>query len=241
MQLFLRLSATTLVAHCFCVGMPNNLESPYGLAFSPSTVIASRFNSSGNIELMKYSLGDEYQTYFQHAVQQYGSPMDRNRDMSSAVSIFQKAIGPVTKSLSEQLGQMPEYAALFIPSIFDWKVRNAAVSAVFGDHLDRAIRPGWAREATCPGYRFLEGENLGRRLEECVDEGPENMILVLEYENDYLYAWLMEVEFELQTYPVHLQEICKECGERFRDVSQLKWTLGPIPNFARANAGLGNR
>ncbi|KAH7388822.1 hypothetical protein BKA66DRAFT_558755 [Pyrenochaeta sp. MPI-SDFR-AT-0127] len=131
--------------------------------------------------------------------------------------MFQKAVAPITERLSKQLGHMPEYTTLFIPSIFDYNVRDAAASAVFGDYFDRAVRPGWTREATCPGFGFLEGKNLGRKPEECVDGGPVNVILVFEYENDYLYAWLMEVEFELQTYPVILKEICKECGESFQE------------------------
>jgi hypothetical protein len=40
-------------------------ESPYGLAFSPTTISASRYNTSGGIEISKFPVGLEYQRYYE--------------------------------------------------------------------------------------------------------------------------------------------------------------------------------
>lgn len=48
--------------------------------------------------------------------------------------------------------------------------------------------------------------------------GPSNLILLLEYEKEYLYVWLKEVAFGMGTYPVDSQIFCEECGGRFREV-----------------------
>jgi hypothetical protein len=88
--------------------------------------------------------------------------------MRRAESLFHDYVIPVTESLSRQLGYAPEYAALFITSIISHMVRNAAINGVLGDYGERAVRPGWSREATCPGFEVLEGKYLGQAPGECV-------------------------------------------------------------------------
>lgn len=90
---------------------------------------------------------------------------------------------------------------------------------MLGNYFGRPIRPGYSREASYTGYGFLDGKNVSRAPEESIDGGPLNMVLAFGFEKDYLYAWLMLVEFELGSYPVMLNRLCKDCGERLQQVS----------------------
>ncbi|KAH7384460.1 hypothetical protein BKA66DRAFT_462239 [Pyrenochaeta sp. MPI-SDFR-AT-0127] len=196
--------------------MPPSRESRFGLSFSPTTVIASRFNSSGSIELTEFSASSEYQTYYRGAVHKL-HVSDHDIDEANVKSIFHQTISPITESLNEQIGHVPEYAALFLPSIFDSRTRIAAADAIFLD-AHYATKTGSSRQAACYGYGFLEGKNLGLPPYECTENGPENFIFVLEYEEEYMYAWLLDVAFELGTYYVKQEKVSKGCGEGYRKV-----------------------
>ncbi|CAO2658226.1 Nn.00g059490.m01.CDS01 [Neocucurbitaria sp. VM-36] len=208
----------TVAAGCTRGSISDPLESPFGLTFTPTTVIASRFNASGSVELTKWRLGTEYQKYYQDAASNFDPQERETYDLkNSTIALFQEAATPITESLSKRLGKKPEYAAIFVPSVFSYVDRDAAANAVLGKYLGRAVRPGMSQQATCPGFGFLDCRNLGREPEECVDEGPPSLIVVLEYEKEYLYVWLMEVVFDLGTYVSIHKVLCKECGERTRD------------------------
>ncbi|KAF1358551.1 hypothetical protein EJ07DRAFT_123746 [Lizonia empirigonia] len=165
------------------------------------------------IELTTNPLGPAHEAIYHDAVEHFDTQPTKPGNLSHA-TVFLEAIKPMTESLEKQLGHPPVYKSLFVLSIFHSTVRDAAEGILTEDQLDQPFRLGWAREATCPGYGFLECRNLGRTREECVDGGPVNLIIALEYEKEYLYAWLMEVEFELQTYPAMHSGFCRECGER---------------------------
>ncbi|KAH3914046.1 hypothetical protein HBI56_054280 [Parastagonospora nodorum] len=51
-------------------------------------------------------------------------------------------------------------------------------------------------------------------MEECKDEGPENLILTLEYEREWLYIWIQVVDFEMGICSVHCKRFIREPGER---------------------------
>ncbi|KAF1842212.1 uncharacterized protein K460DRAFT_435543 [Cucurbitaria berberidis CBS 394.84] len=215
---FIRFIAIITLARCVCTGVQKNLESPFGLTFSPTAIIASRFNASGAVEVTRHPVSPEYQAYYDNAVHGDGSPIG-TRYMNNATAMLYHAVVPVSESLRKQLGHSPEYRALFLPSVFDYNMWNAAIEAVAPNNpLDRFIKFGSFQQAACHGYGFLQGEHLGRAPEEHNnDDGPPNLILFLEYEKDYLFAWLLEVAFEYGTFPVAHQKICKECGDRFRE------------------------
>jgi hypothetical protein len=65
---------------------------------------------------------------------------------------------------------------------------------------------------------FLEGRNLGRPAEDCHEDGPPSFVLLLEYESEYMYVWLMDVTYELGVYSVEQEQFCGDCGERERGV-----------------------
>lgn len=201
--------------------MSSTPESPYGLTFTPSTLVASRFNASGSIELAVSPLGSDYHTFYQNAVQRFDQPSHDEQfgDRNQTESIFQNAIKPLTEQLREQLGYTPEYTAFFFPSVFRPAIRHTAIAGLLGGLPNRPVKDGRASQAVGLAYGFLEGRNLGRDLEQCNDEGPLNLILVLEYERNYLYAWLLEVVFEFGFCAAEQDRFCKECGETFREVS----------------------
>jgi hypothetical protein len=204
--------------------MHSNVAGPFGLTFSPTTIFASRFNALGSIEITRYPASSDYQKYYHDAVNNFESETEIDKPEADVKAMFHDAFAFVTESLSEQLGHDPEFSSLFIPSVFQYKVRNAAVDAIFLD-ADRSTKAGLARQAACYGFGFLDCKNLGRTLKECNEDSPESSIVVLEYEKEYLYAFFMEVGFDLGTYYVHLKKFCKDCGEEYRQVSLISCCL----------------
>jgi hypothetical protein len=192
---------------------PHDLESRFSLSFSPTTITASRFNSSGSIELITSPASSAYQKYYRDSAQKTGVS---HHDVHEAdiKALFQHAIGPITETLSKQIGHVPEYASLFLPSIFDYRTQiSAAAAAIFQDP-PYATKSGPSREVACYGYGFLECRNLGRPPHECIYENDlESLVLLLEYEAEYIYAWLLVVDFELEVYSAEQKRFCKDCGE----------------------------
>jgi hypothetical protein len=229
MQILTHFTAFFALARYALAG-EHGTESPFGLTFSPSAVFASRFNSSGSIEITKFPLSSdsEYHTYYSNAIRVIGKKSDSMVDAITyykstthldATSMFKSIIGPVTDTLKQTLGHVPKYSTFFLPSVFEDRLRNAAADAFSLDASRQPAMHGQSQLAACHAFDFLGGRYLGRASTELNDEGPENLLLLLEYEKDYLYVWLKEVAFHLGTYPVDSQKICKECGERFREAS----------------------
>lgn len=200
-------------------------ESPFGLTFTPTTIIASRFNVSGGLAKTKAPLGLDYQKLYQNAVRLFNADTKEpyedydTSNISAAESIFHEAMTPITELLIKQLGHAPEYAALSWPPIFSYPLRDAAEHAAFGEWGQRPTATPYSQEAACYSYGFLGCKNLGREPEECVEGGPLNLVLVLECEKEYLYAWLKEVDFELEVHWTVYKDFCRDCGERFSEVS----------------------
>jgi hypothetical protein len=209
--------------HFALVALHNNVAGPFGLSFSPTTVIASRINAADSFELTKFPVSSAYKSLYHDAIRHYDTPvLEDPQRQANLQSMFYHITTSVIESLSSRLGHQPDFASLFLPSIFDYDVRNAASAALFAG-TKQTTKLGPSRQATCHGYGFLQGKNLGRAPEEYSDEGPESLIFVLEYEKEYekeyLYAWLMEAEYELGTYYVHQDKICIDCGENHSEVS----------------------
>lgn len=137
-------------------------ESPYGLTFTPSTLVASRFNASGSIELARLPLGSDYHTLYQNSVQSFDQPDhdEKIEDKNHTESIFRNAITLLTEQLRKQLGYSPEYAAFFFPSVFRPAVRHTAITGLLGGLPTRPVKDGRASQAAGLAYGFLEGETL---------------------------------------------------------------------------------
>ncbi|KAF2829667.1 hypothetical protein CC86DRAFT_367624 [Ophiobolus disseminans] len=250
MRSTLYLSIFITLLHCVTGnGKPtDSLESPFGLSFSPSAILASRFNSSGIIEVTQYPTSPKYQTYYKDAVTSYGETEERrtydyyeSATHKATIAMFRQIVDPVTLSLTKYLGHEPTYATLFIPSVFNVDLRTAAIDAVFGeDHLKRPTKYGTTDDAACHAYDFFACKHLNRAPSECNWNGPENLILHLVYEQDYLYAFFKEVAFHLKTYPVGKKEICKRCGERFRDALGAQAHNAHINHFLTTFVNLSN-
>lgn len=79
-------------------------------------------------------------------------------------------------------------------------------------------------QVACQAYEFLEGKNLNRTAKECTGkhDEPESYVLVLEYEEEYLFAWVVNVDFELGGgYYSDEREMSRGCGAGKRVVSTL--------------------
>jgi hypothetical protein len=202
---------------CISASMSTALESRYGLSFSSTTIVASRFNSTGAIELTTFPASPEYRALYIQVVHHY-QVSSHDVDEGDMKSTFEASVGPIIEDLTKQTGHAPEIATLFLPSVFDWKDHIIVSDTIFPD-VNYATRVAPARQAACYGYGFLEGRNLGRPIHECNENGPSSLVLFFEYENEYLYAWLVEVEFALGVYYAQQEKICKGCGEEHRKVS----------------------
>jgi hypothetical protein len=162
----------------------STLETRFGLSFSATTVTASRFNATGSIELSVFPASTDYQTFYRDAVRKF-QESGIDVDQADITSVFEHDIQPIPKSLNNQLGYQPEYATVFLPAVFDSKRILAAKDAINSNDT-YSTHAAWARKAACYGYDFLEGKNLGRPMSECNEDGPESLVLLFEYQNEYL-------------------------------------------------------
>lgn len=196
--------------------MSTALESRYGLSFGATTIMASRFNSTGIVEVTTFPASSDYWDLYALALQRFPASNDVLNEVN-VKAIFEESVSEIAEGLTRQMGQAPEIATLFLPSIFDWKIRLVAANATFAN-AEYATRAAPARTAACYGYGFLDGRNLGRPITECNEDGPPSLVLLFEYEKEYLYAWLVDVTFELGVYSAEKDHLCKDCGEGHREV-----------------------
>ncbi|KAH7384421.1 hypothetical protein DE146DRAFT_739987 [Phaeosphaeria sp. MPI-PUGE-AT-0046c] len=199
-------------------------ESPFAISVFSTTVYASRYNASDTIEILKYPTTKAFQDYYKSAVLNFGGHVDDQHNMHREEVIINSTLKPAIKAWEAQLGveQLPFVHAFFISSVFDWRFRRLAANLVFPPYTPKlATKEGPAEQAAYAAYGFIECRNLGRRIEECNEDGPENLILTLEYEKEYLYIWIQVVDFELGICPLHRKSFIRELGESYRE------TLGP--------------
>jgi len=190
-------------------------ETRFGLTFTPTTIIASRFVSANIVNLTKFPTTAAYRDFYLHEVYATGASL-RDTNDADFRSIANEAIRPLVDSLTEQLGYAAEFTALSLQSVVRRYFWSGVVAAVFGPDYITKLRA--TQSAACHAYGFLEGRILGRTPEECNEEGPENYVLVLEFEADYMYAWLMEVAFDLGNYATDRNKFCEMYGEKYRQV-----------------------
>lgn len=213
--------------------------SPFGLSFGPTVITASRYNESGLVEVTEQTTSTEYQQLFQAAVQDFGVTYHDTQyegpKHEQAKMVFTGSSQSMTRQLKSQLGYEPEFAALIHATVMQGWLSHAAQTAIFGLHAPPTVTYGGSQKAAVQIVDFLQCEHLNRSLEECSSRGPENSLLFLEYQDDYLYAWFYDVDFEQDFYAHYYREICKDCGERFREVSHT-YSITPLLANLRLSA-----
>lgn len=75
-------------------------------------------------------------------------------------------------------------------------------------------------QGACEAYGFLECKHLVRDLIDCDNDRTDNSLLVMKYEEEYLYAYIVEVDLEWSVYPSAYEEICRNCGHKYAKVSR---------------------
>jgi hypothetical protein len=208
---------TTVLILFTCVSMASNTEPRFGISFGATTITASRFNSSDSLELMKFPASTEYQTYYQNAVHNF-RVANHGTNIADFDSIITNTMRPITEALENQIGHVPEFSALILPAVLRRPAWNAASTVVFRDAA-YIKKVSLTRDAACWAHGFLDDRNLGRMAEEYTERGPDSFVLVLEFQAEYMHAWLMDVAFELGTYSHDEETFCRECGENYRVVS----------------------
>jgi hypothetical protein len=210
---------------------------PFALTLGPTTITASRVNISGSVETTNFPVTPEYHGYFEDAVLYYGRRIEvrvnewyveedgtlvpaapDTHDESAAESVSRTAITAVTQNMSDALGYRPTYSALFLPAIFNFSSAHAASDAIFPAKDGRPVKVGRGWQGPCRAYNLYRCELLGRPSEDCHDDGPMNSFLVLEYEESYLYVWLVDLMFEWEGFIRKSESFCRDCGYRFQEV-----------------------
>jgi hypothetical protein len=210
-------SATASFVQCSFATMSIHDESRFGLTFSPTFITASRFVSADAdaVNLTKYPTTAEYQDFYRCEIYATSASLDATND-TDFHSMLNETMRPIVDNLTHQLGYAAEFSALSLPTIWRQYTRYGAVTAVFGP--DYVTKLSSTHNATCWAYGFLEGRNLGRALADCNEDGPENYVLVLEFEAEHMYAWLINVDFEIGKYFADRRKFCERCGEENRKV-----------------------
>jgi hypothetical protein len=210
------------------------VQDPIAVTFTPTTVIASWFNDSNNFQHLTRPANSEFKSYYKSTVENYKNGMfqdDRpytpleDGSTDDLKAMFALDLIPLTAYLTERLGHEPRYLYLVLPSVFNravGKVGTQSLNDINGSYADN----GLANTAMDSPWGFFEGSKLGRALNRWCDcckpeeEYRPNMVLVLEYEKDYLFAFLHEIDPDIGV-PVHDHvEFSRELGERDSKVSQ---------------------
>jgi hypothetical protein len=182
--------------------MNDSLESWFSLTFTPTSILASRFNAFGSVEINKHPASLESQAHYHEALRMYGIQSTYEAtDREVTTSIFRQAIAPIAEGMSVQLGHTPEYAAIFLPAVFDMDRVRAAGSALFADIDDSyvyAIQHAQSRREALEAFGFLEDSHVGpvptERIDGYLVMESEPLVLVLEYEKDYLSIGIHSVD-----------------------------------------------
>jgi len=191
--------------------MEDSLEGPFALTFTPTSIFASRLNASGSIEVTKHPASLAWQTYYHNAIRDFGlsqTPTYQHHHLyedtaaqEEFISWFRDAVAPVTETLTQQLGHAPYYSAVIVPSVFVSSVHFAANKALWDREEGRELNRGSSCRIACYGLGFLEGKHVNRAPKERSDNAPpETLILVLEYEEEYMHAALEIIFWDFKVY-----------------------------------------
>jgi hypothetical protein len=227
----LTLIAFFITASCTITSMNDTLESWFALTFTPTSILASRFNASGHIEVTRHPASLEYQAYYQDTIRLYDtctrhSPEER----TTTTSIFRRAIAPITESLGKQLGHTPDYATIFLPAVFDSDTVYTASLVLRPDdgcRVTYAINHAHSHRIAADALGFLKGKYVGpvpdigeTRFERWgKSTEPDPLFLVLECEKEYLSVGVHTVDWEqLILFMDHDFVVCFACGEQAREV-----------------------
>jgi hypothetical protein len=211
------------------------VQDPIGVTFTPTTVITSWFDDSNKFEYLTRPASPEFKRYYDTTVTNYkGRTFQDDRPHWNALSdgskddlkaMFALDFVPLTADLTERLGHEPTYLSLFLPSAFDRTIVDVGRQALKDINGSHPVT-GLANQVMGLPWGVFEGSKLEREPPRWSYSEPEleyrpNLVLILEYETDYLYAFLHEVEPEMKpTIVVEYTEFSRKLGERFCKVSQ---------------------
>lgn len=130
-----------------------------------------------------------------------------------AFEVFRAAMKLIEGDLEPNV---PAFGA-YIPSFFPGSTISTACNALFaGIRPEEPTLSGYAWRVSPYAYGFLECNNLGRKPEECNDDGPVNMFILLKHEKGNLYAWVMAMDWENGGWHAVHRELRRECGKDTR-------------------------
>jgi hypothetical protein len=207
-------------------------ESPYGLAFSPTTISASRYNTSSSIEISRFPVGLEYQRYYEDTLRKMRESIpesySRSTKRENVVTMLRNEVNAVTTRLSGESPHTPGYGSVFLPSIFDMEVQRAAHEATFQDGDKYGLfNYGPSLRTICHGFNLPKCSLVEQIPYGVCNETdyPETVIFTLEYQKDCLHVGFFLTVWEHDLFASMAEETCLICGERYIQVKHIDLTL----------------
>lgn len=207
----------------------NDGINPYVLSFGLNTIIAARLNASGHLEVAKFKTSLAYQHFYYTYLNDLDKPMSnltrsqadyQSTTHAERVHVFRQEFSTVFNGLTNLLSYTPEFASLSLPSLFAWPVRKAALEALSPDETEQYGHfYSWQNiKIACEAFKFHQCKDISRQSKECHDRGPVTMIFVLEYEDGYIHAALLEMGWDWEEFTIMEEKTCVGCGEKMRQV-----------------------
>jgi hypothetical protein len=172
------------------------VQDPIGVTFTPTAVIAYWFNDANELEYLTQPASPKVRGLYEITIENnrngiYNTFEYGNTDDLKAMFLLDFV--PLTVELTERLGHEPRYLSLFLSSVFDRAILNVGRQALKDTNNSHPMT-GLANQAMGLPWGFFEGSKLGRKLPSWKYSEPKleyrpNLVLVLEYEPDYLFAF----------------------------------------------------
>jgi hypothetical protein len=180
------------------------IKDPVGLAFTPSSILASWCTPLGSIEVINGPATLAFRKHYEDTVRDYattaGVPGPKpviDEDLDDITAMLKEAIAPLTVTLTERLSHTPIYTSPLLPSTCEHLGYRSSLQKIPEIHGLYFI--GRASTALCSCWDFFNGANIHHHGDSMPpNPGPVNMVLVLEYEQDYVVRLSTVSTFMLQ-------------------------------------------
>ena len=251
---------------------PETSPLPYGLLFTPSSILASIQSPEGKTYVTHFDPPAEYLAYYADAVAHYHNhvyynytwylqdartdelietrPDENVFDQSPANEMFKTIIETVDRSMKENYFDrqvLLSQESIFMPSIFNESSRVAAMTGALNSDIGLqgvVFNHGSISKAAVYAYGLDKCENFGWGKEVCEDhkEHPADLVLVVEYEKDYLFLELVHSDLERKfgyfwkLEPEMLLDFGEESGRLMREVRRCYPILFDIHSRAETSA-----
>lgn len=201
MSLISRVLCTLLLFPFSSLCITNQASFPYAVTLTPSSILVSTVTRTGDFELSRFAAEGKYKSYLDNILHYHGRKsqsrgVDTKAD-NATIAIIQDAFNAVRRNLTLTLGYKPKFAALYGSSFFNISSLEAARHALYPKDAFTKGGPkkiGDVYSGACFAHGLDKCESL-RTPAECEhEEWLINLVLVVEYEKQYLSISVVEAD-----------------------------------------------